>query len=153
MRQSRQGGFLKRQPGQQRTVRQLFLLVFVWTLVCVGGLGALGTLLLAVRGEPMMARSVAVAAGAILLSSAVSAVIAALEALPGLVSGLLRYLATILLVVGCMVWGRHNEALDVLALGVALIALEIVSLVTMTLVVLKCQGPGLDFSERDPVEN
>ncbi len=153
MAQSHKGGFLRRQPGQQRTVRQLFLLVFVWTLVCVGGAGGIGAGIFAAIGESQTALAIVVAAAAVLLSGLITTVAAAIDVIPGVGVAVAGYLVKIVVIVGCVALAFNSLEMNGRALVISLIVLEIVSLITMSVVVVRGEGPGLDVSDRDIGEN
>ena len=149
MGQSRQGGFIRREPGQQRTVRQLFQLVFLWTLVCVGGAGGIGAGIFAAVGQSQVALAIVVAAAAVLLSGLITAVAAAIEGIPGVAAAVGGYLVKLMVIVGCVALALNSLEINGRALVISLIALEIVSLITMSVVVLRGEGPGLDISDMD----
>lgn len=132
---------------------QLFVLVFLWTLACVGVAATIGTVGAAIAGHPQVARAVMVAAGAVMLSSVITTLTAVLDGVSGAFAAAMAYMAKIVVIAGLVAMALNLWEVDGRAVIVALVALEIVSLVTMSLVAFKAEGPGFDLPERDKGEN
>ncbi|MFT3943535.1 MAG: hypothetical protein QM705_06900 [Ancrocorticia sp.] len=143
----------RRQPGQQRTVGQLFVLVFMWTLVSVGVAAAIGTAGAFLAGHPEVARAVMVAAGAVMLSSVITTLTAVLDGVSGAFAAATAYILKILVIAALVAVSLNLWEIDGHAVIAALVVMEIVSLITMSLVVFKAEGPGFDLPERDKGEN
>lgn len=132
---------------------QLFVLVFLWTLASVGVAATIGTVGAAVAGHPQVARAVMVAAGAVMLSSVITTLTAVLDGVSGAFAAAMAYMAKIVVIAGLVAVALNLWDVDGRTVIAALVALEIVSLVTMSLVVFKAEGPGFDLPERDKGEN
>ncbi len=132
---------------------QLFVLVFLWTLASVGVTATIGTVGAAVAGHPQVARAVMVAAGAVMLSSVITTLTAVLDGVSGAFAAAMAYMAKIVVIAGLVAVALNLWDVDDRTVIAALVALEIVSLVTMSLVVFKAEGPGFDLPERDKGEN
>lgn len=132
---------------------QLFVLVFLWTLASVGVTATIGTVGAAVAGHPQVARAVMVAAGAVMLSSVITTLTAVLDGVSGAFAAAMAYMAKIVVIAGLVAVALNLWDVDGRTVIAALVALEIVSLVTMSLVVFKAEGPGFDLPERDKGEN
>lgn len=132
---------------------QLFVLVFLWTLASVGVAATIGTVGAAVAGHPQVARAVMVAAGAVMLSSVITTLTAVLDGVSGAFAAAMAYMAKIVVIAGLVAVALNLWDVDDRTVIAALVALEIVSLVTMSLVVFKAEGPGFDLPERDKGEN
>lgn len=113
----------RRQPGQQRTVGQLFVLVFLWTLVSVGVAATLGTIGAAVAGHPQVARAVMVAAGAVMLSSVITTFTAVLDGVSGAFAAAMAYMAKIVVIAGLVAVALNRWDIGGRAVIVALVAL------------------------------
>ena len=138
----------KRGIGEQRSVGQLFRLVFAWTLVSVGGSGAIGAIVAVGLGEVDAAWSIGAASMAVLLSGLITAIVAGRDGVVGAVATALAYIGKILLLAGFVALALQYTSADGRTLVIALIASEIVSLITMTAVVMWGEGPGFDIPER-----
>ena len=132
---------------------QLFVLVFLWTLASVGVAATIGTVGAAVAGHPQVARAVMVAAGAVMLSSVITTLTAVLDGVSGAFAAAMAYMAKIVVIAGLVAVALNLWDVDDRTVIAALVALEIVSLVTMSLVAFKAEGPGFDLPERDKGEN
>ena len=141
-----------RRAGEQRSVGQLFRLVFLWSLVTVGGLGLLAGAIAAAMGELAYAWSIGIASAAVIVSSLITAGVAARDNLLGGVASALAYVVKILLIVALVALALQHTPADSRALVISLIVCEIVSLVTMCAVVIWGEGPGFDIPERDMAE-
>ena len=132
---------------------QLFVLVFLWTLASVGVTATIGTVGAAVAGHPQVARAVMVAAGAAMLSPGIPPPTGVLGGVSGAFAAAMAYVAQVRVVAGLGGVALNLWDVDDRTVIAALVALEIVSLVTMSLVVFKAEGPGFDLPERDKGEN
>lgn len=94
-----------------------------------------------------------VAAGAVMLSSVITTLTAVLDGVSGAFAAAMAYMAKIVVIAGLVAVALNLWDVDGRTVIAALVALEIVSLVTMSLVVFKAEGPGFDLPERDKGEN
>lgn len=135
--------------GEQRTVGQLFRLIFAWTLAAVGGMSTLAVLVALMAGAQAQAWSIAAAGAAVLISGLITALVAAQEGVLGSLVTVAAYVGKILLIVGFVAAALRYTPADGTALFIALVIGEIVSLITMSVVVVRGEGPGFDLPERD----
>ncbi|MFT0847493.1 hypothetical protein VR010_07025 [Actinomycetaceae bacterium L2_0104] len=141
-----------RRPGEQRSVGQLFRLVFLWSVVTVGGSGLLAGAVAAALDARAYAWSIGIASAAVIVSNLITAGSAARDSLLGGVASALAYVVKILLIVGMVALALRYIPADGRALVISLVVCEIVSLVTMCVVVMWGEGPGFDIPERDMAE-
>lgn len=113
----------------------------------------IGAGIFAAIGESQTALAIVVAAAAVLLSGLITTVAAAIDVIPGVVVAVAGYLVKIVVIVGCVALALNSLEMNGRALVISLIVLEIVSLITMSVVVVRGEGPGLDVSDRDIGEN
>ena len=141
-----------RRPGEQRSVGQLFRLVFLWSVVTVGGSGLLAGAVAAALDARAYAWSIGIASAAVIVSNLITAGSAARDSLLGGVASALAYVVKILLIVGMVALALRYIPADGRALVISLVVCEIVSLVTMCVVVMWGEGSGFDIPERDMAE-
>ncbi len=94
-----------------------------------------------------------VAAGAVMLSSVITTFTAVLDGVSGAFAAAMAYMAKIVVIAGLVAVALNRWDIGGRAVIVALVALEVVALITMSLVVFKAEGPGFDLPERDKGEN
>ncbi len=142
-------GMSKRRIGEQRSVGQLFRLIFLWSIVTVGGTSGVGTVGAYALGGLEHAWAIAAAGTSVLLSGLITTFVAGRDNGLGGMASALAYIGKILLIVGFVALALRYTPADGRTLVISLIVFEIVSLITMSVVVIWGEGPGFDVEERD----